>query len=57
MSLAMRNHPAHDGINSPVPLGEPELPGRWKGALRFQGADDKGEFVPFWGEGWAGNEL
>lgn len=40
------------GINGLVPLSEPELSGRWKGALRFQGAADEGEFMAFWAVGW-----
>lgn len=32
------------GINILVPSSEPELPGRWEGAVRFQGGDGKGEF-------------
>lgn len=39
MSPTLRNQPAgliHDGNKCSCPLSEPELPGRWKGALRFQ---------------------
>lgn len=33
-------------------MNEPELSGRLKGALRFQGPEDKAELMPFLAEGW-----
>lgn len=36
----------------PIPLNEPELSGRLKGALRFQGPEDKAELMAFLAEGW-----
>lgn len=59
-SLTLRNQPAgliHDGNKCSCPLREPELPGRWEGALRFQGADGKGGFMALWAVRRAGNNL
>lgn len=35
-----------------VPLNKSDLPSRLKGALRFLGAEDKGEHMTFFSAGW-----